>query len=128
MFKKILIIDDEPQFAKVVAARLETNDYDVLIAHDGQNGITKAKTEKPDLILMDILMPNLSGGDAVRLLKTDPRTANIPIIFLTAILDGNKDNSEQRINVDNKFYPAIAKPFDAEKLLKKIEQVLSSSS
>ncbi len=124
MSKKILIIDDEVQFAKVVAARLESNGYEISIAHDGKDGITKARIDRPDLIIIDILMPNMNGGDAVRLLKADPRTTNIPIIFLTAILDSNKNDSGQRINVDNKFYPAIAKPFDAEKLLEKVEELL----
>jgi CheY-like chemotaxis protein len=124
MSKTILIVDDEPEFLKMVKMRLDANGYTVLTASDGQTGVAKAKQLVPDLILIDIMMPNMSGGDVVHLLKADLKTANIPVIFITAVLGRVEEEQNQQINVNNKFYPAISKPFDPEKFLKKIQEAL----
>jgi len=120
----ILVIDDEPEFVKMVESRLKANGYEVICAFDGQEGINKAKSLMPDLILIDIMMPNLGGGDAVRLLKDDSQTSNIPVVFLTAVLNKSDEEHDQKVNIGNKFYPAIAKPFDPNKLINKIKSML----
>ena len=124
MQKRILVVDDEPGFVKLVKMRLEAHGYAVVTASDGQEGIAKVKQLVPDLILMDIMMPNMSGGDAVRLLKADLKTSHIPVIFLTAILEKKEEQWHHKINIDNKLYPAIAKPFNSEEFLRKIQEVL----
>ena len=125
--KKILIVDDDPEVVELVRNRLEANHYEVASAADGQIGIKKAQKEKPDLILMDIMMPNLPGGDTVRLLKADLATKHIPVIFLTAVTSNMPQGQEAKgINVDGQFFIAIAKPFKSEKLLFEIRRLIEN--
>jgi DNA-binding response OmpR family regulator len=96
MPKKILVVDDEVEFVDAVKMRLEANDYTVIAAHDGRECMDKARREKPDLILLDLVMPESNGFETLSNLKTDPQTANMPVIILTAksdteyILDAGK--------------------------------------
>ncbi|MCA9404896.1 MAG: response regulator [Candidatus Omnitrophica bacterium] len=124
MSRKILIVDDEPQIIEVLTKRLEANQYTVVSAFDGEQGIEKAMSEKPDLIIIDIMMPNLDGGRAVRLLKSDPSTQNIPVLFLTAVLTGTEGMDHPGINIDGITYAALAKPFDSQELLAKIIELI----
>jgi DNA-binding response OmpR family regulator len=82
--KTVLVIDDEAGFLDVVKMRLEANNYQVIGAYDGREGFDKAKKEHPDLILLDLVMPNMNGFEALSQLKSDSRTMNIPVIVLTA--------------------------------------------
>jgi len=84
MGKKVLIIDDEPDFVDALRMRLEANGYEVVSAYDGQDGIDKAKRERPGLILLDLVMPRLNGFTVLVKLKGDIKTMNIPVIILTA--------------------------------------------
>lgn len=96
MPKKILVVDDEAEFVDAIRMRLEANGYTVIAAYDGRECIEKAKKEKPNLVLLDVVMPNVNGFETLSKLKTDPRTMNIPVIMLTAksdseyILDAGK--------------------------------------
>ncbi len=123
--KTILVVDDEPEVVELVRNRLEANGYHVISASDGVEGVKKAQKQKPDLIIMDILMPNLQGGDAVKILRTDAATKSIPVIFLTVVIDhmsaGNEIGS---VNIDGHFFVAIAKPFKPEQLLIEIEKLV----
>src|SRR3989304_949638 len=82
--KKILLIDDEPELVKAVEIRLKSTGYEVSVAHDGRAGIHEAKKIKPDLIILDLLMPIMDGYAVANELKDDPETKHIPIIILTA--------------------------------------------
>ena len=117
MAKKILIVDDEPELVKALQIRLKRAGYRILTAYDGGEGLKLVK-KRPDLILLDIMMPTISGIELCQLLKEDPKLKNIPIIFLTA-----KDTKEDRIkglSVGADEY--IAKPFYSEDLLNKIKK------
>ena len=119
MAKKILIVDDEPDLVKALQIRLKRAGYRVLSAYNADECLKLAR-KKPDLILLDIMMPTLSGIEVCQLLKEDPKLKNIPIIFLTA-----KDTKEDRIkglSVGADEY--IAKPFYSEDLLNKIKKAL----
>jgi len=119
--KKILIVDDDVDIIDLVVNRLKKNNYDVVYAKDGDSGIKTALTEKPDLIIMDILMPTMQGGEAAKLLKSYDITKNIPILFFTAL----QTNTEfDKVNVNGEFYPSISKPFDPNKLLSAIKSLL----
>src|SRR4051812_34544881 len=83
--KKRLGIEDEPDIAGSLEARLQLEGYRVVLAKDGQDGVQQARSGKPDLILLDIMMPLLNGYDVLNLLKTDPSTKKIPVIVLTAL-------------------------------------------
>lgn len=124
--KKILVVDDEEHIVKLMESRLKANGYDVITAHDGREGVRKAREALPNVILMDIMMPNLTGGEAVKQLKDDPLTRDIPVIFLTAMLTKEEEkNFKSGIEVDLSHYPAIAKPFDPEDLLDKIQKAIA---
>lgn len=84
MSKKILIIDDEPEFVDALRMRLEANGYDCIAAYDGQDGMDKAKREAPGLILLDLVMPRINGFTVLVKLKGDSKTMNIPVVILTA--------------------------------------------
>jgi CheY-like chemotaxis protein len=123
--KTILVVDDESQVVELMKNRLEANHYNVISASDGAEGIKKAQQEKPDLILMDILMPNLSGGEAVKILQANPATKRIPVIFFTAAVGDMSQGTETgSINVDGHFFTAVAKPFRPEPLLNEIEKLI----
>ena len=114
--KKILIVDDEQPFVEILKERLEFHGYGVLTAKDGKEGVDVALAEKPDLILMDIVMPEIDGVEAVRILQSKSETQNIPIICLSAL--GQSDIQGKAIQFGAKDY--MVKPFEAQELLDKI--------
>ena len=81
--KKILVVDDSPTERHVMTALLTSNGYEVITAESGEEGIAKAKSELPDLVLMDVVMPGLNGYQATRTLTSDQLTRNIPVIVCT---------------------------------------------
>jgi len=97
-------------------------------ASDGKEGLVKAQNEKPDLILLDIMMPNMDGGEAVKVLKGDSATRNIPIIFLSGVVSNTEETKDQlSVNIEDTYYPAMAKPVELLVLLVKIEESLEKS-
>ena len=120
MAKKILVVDDEPELIKALQIRLRAAGYDVLAAYDGQEGLSKAQKEKPDLIILDLMLPKMDGYKVCGLLKKDSRYAKIPIIMFTArAQEGDKKLGEE-MGAD----AYITKPFQHEILLAKIEELL----
>ncbi len=118
--KKILIVDDEAELVELMKIRLEAAGYDVLKAYDGQEGLDKAKAEKPDLILLDIMMPKMDGYKVCGLLKKDSRFQKIPIILFSA--KAQKEDEELAKEVGADLY--ITKPFEASVLLSKIQGLI----
>jgi two-component system alkaline phosphatase synthesis response regulator PhoP/two-component system response regulator VicR len=84
MPKKILTCDDEIHIARLIQVNLERQGYAVAVAHDGVECLEKVAADKPDLLILDVMMPNLSGFEVLEQLKGDPETADIPVIMLTA--------------------------------------------
>ena len=81
---KILLVDDEPSIVKMVGKRLEVEGFEVLVAVDGQDGLTKARAESPNLIVLDLMLPKLNGYEVCTMLKQDARYQKIPIVLFTA--------------------------------------------
>lgn len=100
---------------------LNKNGFDVITAPDGEMGILLAKTQHPDLILLDINMPDIEGGDVVAILEENPQTQNIPIIFVTALL--TKQEEERRQNMMGK-HSFFSKPYKLERLLEEIDKYI----
>ena len=117
---KILVVDDEPDIRQLIKLRLELRKYEVLTAADGQEAIATAQAAKPDLILMDVIMPGQNGYSVCRQLKDLESTKQIPVIFLTA--KGRQDDIMQGTLVGAAAY--LTKPFDTEQLLQTVEQAL----
>jgi len=123
--KKILVVDDDLDIVELVKNRLRRNNYEVIIANDGEEGVKRAIEAQPDLIIMDVMMPNMTGGEAVKLLKASDITKHIPVFFFTALATNVPDGAEfDEINVNGQLYPAITKPFDPNKLLSAIKSLI----
>ena len=120
MPSRILIVDDEPAVADLIEAVLVGEGYTVAIARDGAQGLLLARDWRPDLILMDVMLPGVDGGTAIRRLKSDPETAEIPIVAMSAGRTIRRQ-SEELSDAD----AALAKPFDIDALLAQVEFHLS---
>ena len=119
--KKILVIDDEEAFCRAMKKALELKtDFQILTATQGVEGIQLAKTQKPDVILLDVMMPGMFGTQVAEKLSEDPVTRSIPIIFVTAVIAqaGVKEN-----NYSAGGYHFIAKPVKIDEVIKKINEV-----
>ncbi len=117
--KKILLADDEEDIKTVIKLYLESKGYDVVTSYDGLDTLDKVKAEKPDLILLDIMMPVINGFEVCKQLKADENTSHIPIVMLSAA--SHADSVEQAIEAGAVDY--IMKPFEPpriEAILKKI--------
>ncbi len=120
MAKKILIIEDSHFLSNILESGLQKNGFDVAVAFDGRTGLDKARSETPDLIILDLILPELPGEEVCRILKKTPETENIPVIILTS-----KDTEADR--VIGKVLGAqayIGKPFELDHLLKEMSRVL----
>ena len=120
MAKKILIIDDDPHIVKLLQSRLKVNRYEVITALDGEAGLEKARNEKPDLILLDLMLPKLSGYKLCRMLKFDEKYKHIPVVVFTA----RAQESDKKLGFEVGADAYITKPFKAEVLLGKIREIL----
>lgn len=121
--KKILIVDDEMEVRRLVEVTLRTGSYKILQAEDGKKAIEIAKEEKPDLILMDVMMGgDRDGIEATKALKNDPETKNCTVIILTA--KGQEQDKKAGFDAGADDY--FVKPFSPLELIKKIEEVLGS--
>jgi len=121
--KKILLIDDEEDFCFFVKGNLEkTRKYRVITATEGRKGIDLARSQKPDLILLDIVMPEVSGSEVAEVLSKDPRTKDLPLIFLTAVVT----EEEMGVNVIKEIggQNFIAKTVGTERIISFIKEVL----
>jgi DNA-binding response OmpR family regulator len=120
--KKILLIDDEEDFCFFVKLNLEkTGRFEVLTTTSGSKGVIIASREYPDLILLDIIMPEMSGGQVAEELMENRKTKDIPVLFITAIASRSEVQSQEGIIGGRKF---IAKPVTPEELVAKIDGVL----
>lgn len=117
---KILLADDEEDIKTVISLYLGSKGYEVVTAYDGLDAIDKAKSEKPDLILLDVMMPIMNGFEVCQKLKDDPDTQDIPIIMLSAA--AQSETITKSIELGAKDY--IVKPFDPERLDKMIFKYL----
>lgn len=120
--KKILLIDDEEDFCFLVKLNLEkTGKYDVLTTTSGYKGLVLAANEEPDMILLDIIMPEISGGQVAEQLLENPKTKDIPVLFVTAIASRREVQSQEGIVGGKQF---IAKPVTPEEIMAKINGML----
>jgi len=121
--KKILIVDDQQEIRDLVEITLRVSDYKILKASNGAEAVDMAKREKPDLIIMDIMMPgDINGMDAIRIIKNNTETKNTTILILTA--KGQKEDiaKGEKAGADGYFI----KPFSPLELINKVESVLDS--
>ncbi|MBL7072736.1 MAG: response regulator [Candidatus Omnitrophica bacterium] len=118
MALRILVIDDEPDLVKAIKIRLNQVGFEVVVAYNGEEGAIKAKEEKPDLILLDVLMPEMDGFQTIKKLKKDLSTKSIPVIMLTA--KSQLDDVIEATDLGAADY--VVKPFDYRILVEKIKK------
>lgn len=118
--KKILIVDDEPHTVQTVKDRLEFGGYEVITAKDGEEGLSKARKEAPNLILLDLMLPKMNGYEVCQLLKFDQKYKHIPIIMLTARTQEADKATGKETGADE----YVTKPFEFNDLVSKIKTYL----
>ncbi len=116
--KTILIVEDHTSIRENISEILELKGYIILVAKNGKTGLAMAKDKKPDIILCDVLMPEMDGYQVFRCLKDNPDTLNIPFIFVTG--SASKQDIEDGLNAGADAY--ITKPFDGDELYAAIER------
>lgn len=121
MAKKILIIDDETGLVEMLKMRLEANGYEVISAYDGQEGLEKAKSENPDLIILDLMLPKLDGYKVCRMLKFDDKYKKIPIIMFSA----RTQDADKKMGMEVGADDYVTKPFEPKDLLDRIKKLLN---
>lgn len=125
---KILLVDDDADFVETTKIILETRHYEVIVAHNGDEGLRKAREEKPDLILLDVIMPVKNGFSTAEQLKKDPELAKIPTLMLTAFAIKGAQSSipvSRGFALETEDY--IDKPVSPEELLARVEKYLKKA-
>lgn len=118
--KKILFIEDEPDQILMISLRFEKSGYEVISSMDGLEGLKKAAAEKPDLILLDVIMPGIDGLEVCRRLRKNPATKHIPVITTTAAGMDDVEHECRTAGADD----CVRKPYDSADLLLKIKRLL----
>ncbi len=119
--KKVLVVDDEPEIVTVLEVRLKANGYDVITGYCGEEALRLVKEQKPDLIILDVMMPQMSGYKVCGLLKGDTRYQKIPVIMLTARAQDSDRETAQDVGAD----AYLTKPIDSPVLLSKMKELLA---
>ena len=118
---KILIVEDNQENREALSRRLERRGYSIVLAVDGRAGVTMAQEERPDIILMDLNLPDVDGWEATRMIKADPHTVSIPVIALTAHAIAGDEQRALQAGCDDYH----SKPVEFARLLSQIEALLN---
>ena len=119
--KKILVVDDEVDLVETVRFPLEMEGFDVLVSYNGEDALSQARKEKPDLIILDLMLPKLDGYKVCRLLKFDERYKHIPILMLTA----KTQEKDKILGNETGADEYITKPFEMDYLMEKVKAYLN---
>ena len=123
--KRILVVDDEPDFAVIVHGNLEKEGFEVDVAYDGVEGLEKVKSNAPDAIILDVMMPEKDGYRMCKELKRDPQYQHIPVILLTAVASHIATTRYSHADgMSTEADDFIEKPASAEQILKSLKRVL----
>ncbi len=124
--KKVLVVDDDVDFCEATKLLLDSKGYDVVLAHDGKEGLAKMRAEEPDLVILDVMMPEMNGYDVCVVIKADPALKKTPVILLTAV-DQNlfKTTYTQAMGLMTEADDYMAKPVEPQDLVKRVENWLN---
>ncbi|QTA87334.1 response regulator transcription factor [Desulfonema magnum] len=123
--KRILVVDDEPDFASIVQGNLEKEGFEVEVAYDGVEGLEKVKANPPDAIVLDVMMPEKDGYEMCRDLKGDEKYADIPVILLTAVADRvTSTRYTHRDGMSTEADDYLPKPASAEQITESVKGLL----
>lgn len=118
--KKILVIDDEEDIQKLLKIRLSQENFNVVVASDGDTGVKTAEQERPDLIILDIMMPKMDGYSCLKEMRGLPKTKDIPVIMLS----GKEEEKVRDLFAFQKISGYIEKPFELDAVVVKIKEIL----
>jgi CheY-like chemotaxis protein len=121
MPRKVLVADDEPLTAEMLALMLAFNGYEVVCAHDGAEALRRAREVRPDVILLDVMMPELDGDEVTRALRADPELGSCPVVLFSSV---DEDDIEWRAVGANLF---LQKPIDIRRLPEVVDGLLSNN-
>jgi two-component system alkaline phosphatase synthesis response regulator PhoP len=122
---KILLIDDDPDFVEATKVVLESRPYEIITALGGEEGLKKAREEKPDLVLLDVIMPDIDGFQVCQQLKKDPQLSQIPVIMITSFSEKYRETSigvSQGLSLEAEDF--VDKPVAPAELLIRVEKWL----
>lgn len=122
--EKILLVEDERSLTDVLVYNLERDGYEVFVAHEGKEGLRKGQTILPDLVILDLMLPGMSGLDICKELKSSPKTAGLPILMLTS----KSEESDQIVGFAVGADDYVTKPFSTKVLLQRIKALLRRKS
>ncbi len=122
---RILIVDDDPDIVESVGTILRKKNHEVIEAYGGKEGLEKAKKEKPDAIILDVMMPDKDGYEVCKELKADPDCGNIPILLLTAVVSQiSKTTYTHRMGMETEADDYVDKPVEPSELVRLVERLL----
>jgi CheY-like chemotaxis protein len=119
--RTVLVADDEPEVVDLVRMMLEWEGYTILAAADGEEAVARAQADRPDLMLLDVRMPKMSGLDVLNHLSADPVTADIPVIMLSVVTT----YPDVRAALDRGAVAYLPKPFELREMVRLVERVLA---
>ncbi len=122
MKKRILLVDDEPDFLEMTQMRLEANEFHVTTAGNGSDALAAARKLRPDIILLDINMPDMDGGDVAELIRRTPQLKDTPIVFLTALVSDREAAASRASGDGEKF---LSKTDGSDTILAYVNQTLN---
>lgn len=124
MSKRVLIVDDEPNIAISVDFLMRREGFEVLVAHDGEEGLARIRADRPDLVVLDVMMPKLDGFEVCKAVRADPTLAGVRILMLTA--KGRAAEITKGLALGADAY--IPKPFSTRELVAKVKELLGTAS
>jgi len=124
MTKKVLIVDDEPNISISVEFLMRREGFEVLVAHDGEEGLERIRADRPDLVVLDVMMPKLDGFEVCKAVRADPALAGVRILMLTA--KGRAAEIAKGFALGADAY--IPKPFSTRDLVAKVKELLGTGS
>jgi two-component system alkaline phosphatase synthesis response regulator PhoP len=122
---KVLLVDDDVEFSEATKLLLDSKGYEVVLAYDGKKGLEKVRADKPDLVILDVMMPEMNGYDVCVVLKADPELKKLPVILLTAVDQALfKTTYTQAMGLMTEADDYIAKPVEPGELVNRVEGLL----
>ncbi len=123
---KILVVDDDPDLVETVSMMLESRNYDVIPAYGGTEGLKKARSEKPDLVVLDVMMPDKDGFEVCKEMKADPQLAGIPVLLLTAVASKiSETRYTTRMGMETEADDYVDKPVEPEEIVRRVQRLLA---
>jgi two-component system alkaline phosphatase synthesis response regulator PhoP len=123
---KILVVDDDPDLVETVSMMLEAQNFEVIPAYGGVEGLEKARSEGPDAVILDVMMPDKDGFEVCKEMKEDPQLAEIPVLLLTAVASKMSETRyNPRMGLETEADDYVDKPVEPDEIVRRVKQLLA---